>query len=363
MIIECPGCQETYEVDMPSIAPDGIEINCKNCSRRFLIRPHGAPSSTNGPSDEGRAASSPVDSEIRDLSVPPKTVHADTDFNESVFLQQEEIPYSIVQAYEAIASREALPTFEEDAEAPLPLNAHEDRHGEQAELFLDPDGAVGTDGLEGLAEGLANDDYFSTPYPLGKDLVVGRKRSGSRLRLWIGGGLAAVVVVALALLVGKCTGKESWQRMKEFGQGALSLFPFHRLESGRIQISDLNGTFQDRAGKGSAVFVIEGNVTNRHSSPCHSIQVKGTLFDERGNPSVEGVVYCGNVLTPQQIKSHPRKKIEKTLQNTYGETLSNFNVEPGKSVPFMLIFFDPPGKLSEFSVEVHEYTLQEPTTP
>jgi hypothetical protein len=25
----------------------------------------------------------------------------------------------------------------------------------------------------------------------------------------------------------------------------------------------------------------------------------------------------------------------------------------------MLIFFDPPGKLSEFSLEVHEYTLQD----
>ena len=39
--------------------------------------------------------------------------------------------------------------------------------------------------------------------------------------------------------------------------------------------------------------------------------------------------------------------------------LSNFNIEPGKSVPFMLIFFDPPGKLSEFSLEVHKYTLQD----
>jgi hypothetical protein len=274
-------------------------------------------------------------------------------------LQQEEIPYSIVRAYEEIGSRQALTPFEGGAEAPHPLNAHEDRDDEQAELFLDPDEA----GEPNRLEGLANDDYFSTPYPLGQDLVIGRRRSGSRLRLWVGGGLAAVVVVAVALFVGKCSGKESWQRVKEFGQGALSLFPFHRLESGKIQISNLNGTFQDRAGKGSAVFVIEGNVTNRHKSPCHSIQVKGTLFDERGSPSVEGVVYCGNILTTKQVKSYSRKKIEKILQNTYGETLSNFNVEPGKSVPFMLIFFDPPGKLSEFSAEVHEYTLQEPGTP
>lgn len=359
MIIECPGCQETYEVDMPSIAPDGIEIHCKNCSRRFLIRPHGAPSSTNGPSDKGRPPSSPAASETDNPSVLLKTVQAETDFNESVFLQQEEIPYSIVQAYEEIRGKQTPAPFVGGLETPHPLDAHEDRDDEQPDIFLDPDEL----GEPNQLEGLANDDYFSTPYPLGQDLVVGRKRSGPRLRLWAGGGLAVVVVVAVALLVGKCSGKESWQRVKEFGQGALSLLPFHRLESGKIQISGLNGTFQDRAGKGSAVFVIEGNVTNRHKSPCHSIQVKGTLFDERGNPSVEEVVYCGNILKTKQIKSYSRKKIEKILQNTYGEKLSNFNIEPGRSVPFMLIFFDPPGKLSEFSVEVHEYTLQEPGTP
>jgi hypothetical protein len=87
--------------------------------------------------------------------------------------------------------------------------------------------------------------------------------------------------------------------------------------------------------------------------------VKGTLFDERGNPAAEKTVYCGNVLSVKQIKSSSRKKIEQSLQNAYGSTLSNFNIEPGKSVPFMLIFFDPPGKLSEFSLEVHEYNLQD----
>jgi hypothetical protein len=287
------------------------------------------------------------------------TAQTEADFNQSVFLQKEEIPYSVVRAYEEIRDKPTLTLLEEEMGTPHPLEPQDHEEYEQPEIFLDSDEV----GEPNHMEGLADDDYFSTPYPLGQDLVVGRKRSGSRLGLWVGGGLAAVVVVAVALLVGKCSGQESWQRIKEFGQGALSLLPFHKLESGKIQIADLNGTFQDRAGKGSSVFVIEGKVTNHHRSPCHSIQVKGTLFDERGNPSVEGAVYCGNILTRKQIRSYPRKKIEKMLQNTYGETLSNFNIEPGKSVPFMLVFFDPPGKLSEYSVEVHEYTLQEPGTP
>ena len=359
MIIECPGCQETYEVDMPSVAPDGIEIHCKNCSRRFLIRPHGASSATNVQPDKGAPSASPVPSGSNDLPPSLKTAQAETDFSESVFRQPEEIPYSIVRAYEEIGDKPTLTPLEEGLETPHPMEPHENRDDEEPEIFLDSDEF----GEPNRLEGLANDDFFSTPFPLGQDLVVGRKRSGRRIGRWVGGGLAVVLAVAVAALVGKCSGKETWQRVKDLGQETLSLLPFHKLESGKIQISDLNGTFQDRAGEESAAFVIEGRVTNHYKSPCHSIQVKGTLFDERGNPSVEGVVYCGNVLTTKQVKSYPRNKIEKMLQNAYGETLSNFNIEPGKSVPFMLIFFDPPGKLSEFSVEVHEYALQDPGTP
>ena len=62
MIIECPGCQETYEVDMPSVAPDGIEIHCKHCNRRFLIRPHGAPAMATPPAAKDPTPPSPPSS-------------------------------------------------------------------------------------------------------------------------------------------------------------------------------------------------------------------------------------------------------------------------------------------------------------
>jgi hypothetical protein len=264
----------------------------------------------------------------------------------SFFLQRDEIPYSIVRAYEEIGSTPASVPLEEPEDIWSPPDAHEFLGADE----VDEPGQMG---------GFGGDEYFSTPYPLGQDFVVGRKRPKRRLRRWLLGGLAAVLVASLAFLASKCASQASWKRLKELGQGGFSLLPLNKLDSGKIQISDLNGYFQDRARKESPVFVIEGNVTNGYKSPCHSIQVKGILFDERGNPAAEKTVYCGNVLPVKQIKSSSRKKIEQSLQNTYGSTLSNFNIEPGKSVPFMLIFFDPPGKLSEFSLEVYEYTLQD----
>jgi predicted Zn finger-like uncharacterized protein len=356
MIIECPGCQETYEVDMPSMAPEGVEIHCKKCSRSFLIRPHGAPTSADKPQASDPPSPLPITPDTAAPSVPQEDPREEIGFDPAVFLQTDEIPYSIVQAFDSIVESQPLPPPEAPGEGWHPEAEGEAGDHEQAELFLDMNGVGDTD----QREGLEGEGYFSTPYPLGQDLVVGRKRKSPRLRLWIGGGLVAFVLVVVALLAGKCSGQAAWQRTKQLGQGMLSLLPFNRLESGKIQISDLNGYFHDRARKGSPVFVIEGKVTNHYKNPCHSIQVKGSLFDERGNRSVEGVVYCGNLLTAEQIRSYSREKIEKILQNAYGDSLSNFNVEPGKSVPFMLIFFDPPDKLSEFSLEVHQFTLQEP---
>jgi predicted Zn finger-like uncharacterized protein len=356
MDIECPGCNETYKVDMPSVAPEGIEIHCKNCNRTFLIRPHGA---RRPPENRKEEASPPGPSPVVEPPKPaaavPKETVAHTPFDPSLFLQRDEIPYRIVEAFEKNGRKAALPSFREpeelwpSSEVPVPLET------EPPDLPLD-EGHL--DEVEPLAD-FGSDSYLSKPYPLGKDLVVGKKRSRRRLRLWVAGGVAVALFVGLGLLVGKYVNQASLQRLKEFGRNAVSLLHWKKLETGKIQISDLNGYFQDRAGKDPPVFVIEGKITNRHKSPCHSVQVKGILFDERGKPAAEKVAFCGNVLAAEQIKSLPRKKIEESLQNAYGSTLSNFNIEPGNKVPFMIIFFEPPAKLSEFSLEVHGYTLQD----
>jgi predicted Zn finger-like uncharacterized protein len=357
MDIECPGCNKTYKVEMPSVAPEGIEIHCENCKRTFLIRPHGARTPVEGPKERASPPGPhPVPAPPEPAAALPEETCAEEPFDPSLFLQRDEIPYRIVEAFEKNGRKAVLPSFGEPEELWSSPEASVPLEPEAPDLPLD-EGPLAD--VEPLAD-FGSDSYFSKPSPLGKDIVVGKKRSGRRLRLWVGGGLGVALVVGLALLVGRYANQASLQRLKEIGRSAVSLLHWKKLEHGKIQISDLNGYFQDRTGKDPPVFVIEGNITNRHKSPCHSVQVKGILFDERGKPATEKVAFCGNVLAAEQIKSLPRKKIEESLQNAYGSTLSNFNVEPGSTVPFMIIFFDPPAKLSEFSLEIHGYTLQEP---
>lgn len=105
--------------------------------------------------------------------------------------------------------------------------------------------------------------------------------------------------------------------------------------------------------------MIEGNVTNHHATACKFIQVKGTLFDGKGDRAAEQTAYCGNVLKRQEIQTLPPERIREILQRPSGASLSNLSIEPGKSVPFMLVFPDPPENVSEFSVEILGYQKEE----
>jgi len=47
----------------------------------------------------------------------------------------------------------------------------------------------------------------------------------------------------------------------------------------------------------------------------------------------------------------PWEKIEAAMNNQFGDSLTNLEVPPGKTVPFTLVIINPPGNAKDFSVE------------
>ncbi len=333
-------------MDLPASAPEGIRVHCRNCDKSFVVRPYGE----QGP-PEPPTLGTPPDAE--DDAVPP-----------GIFLQKDEVPYDVVLAHRRMEEPPPEPptpetplTPEPTPREPTPSGIDQSPDlGPEPELIVDPSLAEESDpfslfGQEGLPSAASPS--------LGEGIPIGAKRSRRRLPLWIVGiGLAAAVLLA-AILSGRLPMPRSTEPLAKRFKDLLASITREESESGKLQLSVLDGHYLERKGGDARVFVITGKVTNLHKRPCHSIQVKGILFDERGKRAAEEVVYCGNVLSAEEIATAPRKKIEQALQNAYGSTLSNFNIEPGKSVPFMLVFFDPPAKLSEYSLEIGRYRLQE----
>ncbi len=107
------------------------------------------------------------------------------------------------------------------------------------------------------------------------------------------------------------------------------------------------------SGKDSEkLFVIKGAVTNQGRSAKSGIRVRAELFDNHHKSIGELTVYAGNVIP--EWRSETRESIEAQMSNRFGDKLSNVDVAPGKSVPFMVVFIDPPEGIEEYRLEALE---------
>ena len=100
------------------------------------------------------------------------------------------------------------------------------------------------------------------------------------------------------------------------------------------------------------LFVITGEVKNEYKHPRSYISVTGKLF-KKGKVLLKAeAVYCGNIIPANEFGASDPALMKKRLQNRFGDKKSNVKIQPGSTVPFMLIFENITDELDEFSVEV-----------
>lgn len=102
------------------------------------------------------------------------------------------------------------------------------------------------------------------------------------------------------------------------------------------------------------LFVITGRVINEYNKPRSFISVTGKLF-AKNNFSKTETVYCGNVLSEEELSNFSPADIKMGLSDRQGEKRTNVNVKPGQILPFMIVFFNLPDNfedLDRFSVSI-----------
>lgn len=129
-------------------------------------------------------------------------------------------------------------------------------------------------------------------------------------------------------------------------------FGLKALNGGEVAFSRLHtrGYYIDNAGVGTG-YVIEGNAMHNASQAKRLIKVRGALFNSLGEKVKEEVVYGGNILSDNELQTLEPDQISACLSNPPESTSINPAVSPRKSIPFMIVFFDLPEDLKEFSVE------------
>ncbi|MDY6989362.1 MAG: DUF3426 domain-containing protein [Thermodesulfobacteriota bacterium] len=113
----------------------------------------------------------------------------------------------------------------------------------------------------------------------------------------------------------------------------------------------ITSEFVDNRSMGR-LFVIKGQVRNDYPGARNFIRVKGIIYLKDGKVVQNSMAYCGNILSKAELQTMDRLSVKKRLNNRFGDNKSNLKVSPGKALPFMIVFFDIPQDLGEFSVEV-----------
>jgi predicted Zn finger-like uncharacterized protein len=103
--------------------------------------------------------------------------------------------------------------------------------------------------------------------------------------------------------------------------------------------------------KTGRIFIVTGEAINNYSKPKSFLKVKGILFDNTTNKITEKEVYCGNILSNNELIKLEASQINSRLNNPRGESSINTAVPPQKAIPFMIVFFNLPSEVKEFSVE------------
>ena len=121
----------------------------------------------------------------------------------------------------------------------------------------------------------------------------------------------------------------------------------------RYAVGNLIGYYEPNATAGK-LFVIKGTVTNQGRIKRSGIRVQASLFDRNGQPVAQKTAFAGNVLPGEDLRTLPPETIEKGMANRWGDRLATLDVAPGKSIPFMVVFFDAPEGIEEYRMEAQD---------
>jgi hypothetical protein len=121
-----------------------------------------------------------------------------------------------------------------------------------------------------------------------------------------------------------------------------------RLLQTRIHLGDVEGVYQ-RIKDDRLVFIVSGRATNTSSQPLKGIQIESTLYGDSGDALDSKSIYCGNAMSLKIVKDLSSKEIS-LLQRL--EPPQRFEIQPGESAGFTVVFMTPPGGLKQFSARV-----------
>jgi hypothetical protein len=120
-----------------------------------------------------------------------------------------------------------------------------------------------------------------------------------------------------------------------------------------FDVGNLKG-FLNKQASGERLYVVKGTVTNVGKVLRSGIRIEATLLGKDNRVIVKNGTFPGNVIDESLISHMNRVRIEGFLGMRYGEGDVNRDIPAGKTLPFMVVFFDPPEGVESFRVKAFD---------
>ena len=131
-------------------------------------------------------------------------------------------------------------------------------------------------------------------------------------------------------------------------------------EKAVFDVGNLKGNLNKQAS-GEPLYVVRGTVTNVGKNLSNGIRVEAILLGRDNQAIVKSGTFAGNVIDESLISHMTRFRIEGFLGMRHGEGDVNRNIPAGKTLPFMVVFFDPPEGIQSFTVKAMDVDEAERT--
>jgi hypothetical protein len=99
------------------------------------------------------------------------------------------------------------------------------------------------------------------------------------------------------------------------------------------------------------LFVVRGTVVNAGPGESAGIRIQATLLGKDNEALGERDVFAGNTIDDTALQHAPASVLKAALNKRYGDGDRNKGIPRGGSLPFMVVFFDPPPDIGSVLVK------------
>lgn len=298
MVITCGDCGSNFRLDVALLkGAKGVRVRCRSCGGYIVVL-----SPEKSPAPPVAGVSDVVRSEPASSPVPPP---------------QETSPPPAVEEAVTDASPQEPTAFEADISDVIRPEP-EKRTPDKMQVRSGPKREVSSGGRSHM------------------------------LKYFIIAGLSILLLAAGTLFDG--TTKSGRERLGKFFPGWGSMRPGSVAENTTYDIRDVKWSYEKQTASGS-LFVIKGKVANFGKGPSGGIGIRATLLGKDNQALVEKMAFAGNFLDEASLRRMDRSGIAGAMSNRFGAGNGNKEIPPGKALPFMVVFFDPPGGIEAVMVK------------